>query len=111
MARLSLSKPCKVPPLRLLRRTRPRQAARYSPPDQEDMPPQETSAAGSGRSDRIPGLNIHGVYLFRKIQSLKVRASRGYASPFPAWSRVWRRAPLASMVEEWRRRYSEHEPR
>src|ERR1700730_7776530 len=72
MARLSLSKPCTLLPLRRAVTRSPREAARYSSADQADMPPLETSGAGSGRSDRIKGLNILGVYLFRKIQSLQI---------------------------------------
>src|SRR3984893_13161707 len=72
MARLSLSKPCTLLPLRRAVTRSPREAARYSSADQADMPPQETSGAGSGRSDRIKGLNILGVYLFRKIQSPQI---------------------------------------
>src|ERR1700730_787837 len=78
MARLSLSKPCTLLPLRRAVTRSPREADRHSSADQADRPPQETSGAGSGRSDRIKGLNILGVYLFRKIQSLQIDGSFGW---------------------------------
>src|SRR6476659_10893438 len=71
MARLSLSKPCTLLPLRRAVTRAPREAARYSGADQADMPPQETSGAGSGRSDRIKGPKHSWLYLFPTIQSLE----------------------------------------